>query len=969
MHTSQEPAELSAALIPVPEAPRIEHATGPGRVIVTSATPRLSWTVGEALASYVQEGYEIEVERQGAIESFRFEGAGQTLVRWPASALRSREPFGVRVRVRGEAGWGQWGPSAYGERGLADTSDWSARLISPRDIGRSGGPAPLLGARIVLPENPANARLYITSRGVFVPFVNGRRAGDLELAPGWTSYHHRLRYHVLDVTSLLKRGENTLSVLLGDGWYRGRLGVDGRALYGERLALLAQLEVTLEDGTRIVLASDDSWRACDSEILSADLYDGQVTDLRGRAEDGTAFVHPVDVLDLDLGTLVPEEGGPVRATQVVPARRLWTSEAGSTLVDFGQNLTGRLRIRHGDRRENTTVTVRHAEVLENGELAVRPLRTARATDVFHLPPGPAGELEPSLTFHGFRYARIDGLPDVSAADVDAVVLGSDLPRTGWFSCSHPLLEQLHENIVWSTRGNFLSIPTDCPQRDERLGWTGDIQVFAPAALFLFDCAAFLSSWLRDLSAEQLSDGSVPLVVPDIWGDTTPAAGWGDAAVVVPWTLYQRTGDAEILRRQFPSMRGWVERVLALAGPGRLWEGGFQFGDWLDPSAPADNPLRAQTPPEVVATAYLAYSVRLLAESAAVIGLSEEAERYERIAAEVRRAFRHAYVTPDGRVIGESQTAYAMAIMWDLFDDALLVEAAGRRLADRVRASGFRIATGFLGTPLVADALTRTGNVDVAYRLLLQTECPSWLYPVTQGATTIWERWDSLLPDGSVNPGEMTSFNHYALGAIADWLHRTVAGLAPAAPGYRRILVEPRPSAELTHATACHRTPYGAASVAWRRASGVLHVAVTVPVGTEAEVRLPGNDRAVTVGHGSHTWQLPDPVTAPAALPAPTTVRDVLDRPGLWDGVVDLVADLTGGTPDEPGVAAQLAPWFDAPAHELTDALGARGAIDIHPLREGVDRLLGSSHEGTAQPFAVPPVSTRSRERALQGESK
>ncbi|MFG2926226.1 family 78 glycoside hydrolase catalytic domain [Streptomyces sp. NPDC048305] len=837
-------------------------------------------------------------------------------------------------------------------------------MISPRRIGLPGHPVPVLGSRTHLPARPVDARLYITAQGVFVPFVNGQRAGDLELAPGWTSYHNRLRYHVLDVTSLVQCGENTLSVLLGDGWYRGRLGVDGRAVYGDRLALLAQLEVTLEDGSMVVLASDSSWKACDSEILAADLYDGQTTDL--RAATGTAVEHPVDILDFDLSTLVPEEGAPVRSVQVVPAQRLWMSDSGSTLVDFGQNLGGRLRIRHGEIRREHTVTLRHAEVLENGELAIRPLRTARATDVFHVPPSPAGELEPSLTFHGFRYAQIEGLPGVSAEDVDAVVLASDLPQAGWFSCSHPLLERLHENVVWSTRGNFVTVPTDCPQRDERLGWTGDIQVFAPAALFLFDCTAFLSSWLRDLSAEQLPDGSVPLVVPDIWGDATAAAGWGDAAVVVPWTVYQRTGDIEILRRQFPSMRGWVERVLMLAGPGRLWEGGFQFGDWLDPSAPSDNPFQAQTPPDVVATAYLAYSTRLLADSAAAIGLLREAEHYSHVAAEVRHAFRGAYITRDGHVIGESQTAYAMAIMWDLFDDENLLAAAGRRLADLVRASGFRIATGFLGTPLVADALTRTGHVDVAYRLLLQTGCPSWLYPVTQGATTIWERWDSMLPDGSVNPGEMTSFNHYALGAIADWLHRTVAGLAPAAPGYRRILIEPRPSPELAHATARHLTPYGLASVAWRRAPGHLEVSATVPAGTEAEVRLPGAEDSFTVGQGTHAWRVPDPVTEAPAVPI-RTIRDVMDDRDLWNRLVALVADLTGEPADEAGVAARLAPWLNAPAHDLTSALGARDAMDAVPLRHGVDLLLGSHRSPTTPTRATPTPLTPGYARTLQGD--
>ncbi|MFJ3673305.1 family 78 glycoside hydrolase catalytic domain [Streptomyces sp. NPDC090106] len=916
-----------------------------------------------APADYRQLGYEVEISRAQGTERFAVEGPEQVLVPWPDTPLRSRERFSVRLRVRAAEGWGPWGPPAHGELGLSAPEDWTACLISPRTLGRPGAPAPVLGTRFALPSAPVDARLYLTAHGLFVPYVNGQRAGDLELAPGWTSYHHRLRYHVLDVTDLLRAGTNTLSVLLGDGWYRGRLGVDGSAVYGERLALLAQLEVTLEDGTRTVLASDSSWTAGDSGILAADLYDGQTTDLRRPSAGEVGLDRPADVLDFDPGTLVPEEGPPVRAVQVLPARRTWQTATG-TLVDFGQNLTGRLRIRHEPTYEDTTVTVRHAEVLEDGDLALRPLRSARATDTFHLPAGHIGPLEPELTFHGFRYARIDGLGEVAADEVDAVVLASDLPRTGWFSCSDPLLERLHENVVWGTRGNFVSIPTDCPQRDERLGWTGDIQVFAPAALFLFDCSAFLSSWLRDLSAEQLPDGSVPLVVPDIWGDTTPAAGWGDAAVVVPWTLYQRTGDAEILRRQFPSMRGWVERVLAAAGPGRLWEEGFQFGDWLDPTAPADNPFQAQTPPGLVATACLARSVALLADSAAVIGLADDAEHYAWVAAEVRQSFRTAYLTPGGRLVGESQTAYAMALVWDLLEDDHLTGIAGRRLADLVRTSGFRIATGFLGTPLVADALTRTGHAEVAYRLLLQTGCPSWLYPVTQGATTIWERWDSLLPDGRVNPGEMTSFNHYALGAIADWLHRTVAGLAPAAPGYRRIRVEPRPDAALTHATARHLTPYGEAAVAWRRQDGTLHVTAIVPAGTEAEIHLPGAEHSFFVGQGEHTWSLPDPVNTTRAI---RTVRDVMDDKNLWDRLVALVADLTGNPADEAGVAAQLAPWLNAPAHELTSALGARDAIDSEPLRHGITLLLGPHHGlGTSATADITP-STLPFERTLQGE--
>ncbi|WP_262402178.1 alpha-L-rhamnosidase C-terminal domain-containing protein [Actinomadura sp. CNU-125] len=521
------------------------------------------------------------------------------------------------------------------------------------------------------------------------------------------------------------------------------------------------------------------------------------------------------------------------------------------------------------------------------------------------------------------------------------MIGSDLRRTGWFSSSHELLDRFHENVVWGMRGNFVDVPTDCPQRDERLGWTGDIQVFAPTATFLFDSAGFLGSWLADLAAEQEPDGSVPFVVPDVLHDPSPAAAaWGDAATLVPWVMYQRTGDLGVLERQLPSMRGWVDRMEALAGPERLWSGGWQFGDWLDPQAPPEAPGRAKADPDVVATAHLARSAEVVAEAARVLGRPGVAARYASLAAEVREAFARAYVTPAGRILSDAQTVYALAIEWALLPGERQRAAAGRRLADLVRGSGFRIATGFVGTPLVSDALTSTGNVEVAYRLLLQTKCPSWLYPVTMGATTIWERWDSMLPDGTINPGEMTSFNHYALGAVADWLHRCVAGLAPAAPGYREILVRPLPNAALTRAAARHVTPYGEAGVAWERVDGRFRLDVRVPVGATARVHLPGGDEPVVVGHGVHEWDVAVPDSP--EKPAPATVREVLDDPDIWSAVVAaaVAAGLTPG--GEAQAAERLTAYFDAPVAGLVRALAPNHADPLATaLQRKVDAILES----------------------------
>jgi alpha-L-rhamnosidase len=938
-----------------PTAPRFEHRTDPGPVLaVPTPTPRLSWYLPEAEPGFRATAYEIEVTRDGGTpETVTVESAEQVLVPWPVTPIASRESVAVRVRVRDDDWWTEWSEPAYAEGGLFEPWDWTARFVTPRSVGRVGDPAPVLRGALTVPGDVTRARLYATAHGVYIAEINGRRVGDDLLSPGWTSYPNRLRYRAYDVTELIRSGGNVVDVLLGNGWYRGRLGFGGgRALYGERLALLAQLEVTTADGTVHVLATDGSWTAGESDVVADDLYDGQRTDLR-RPGRPVELSDPVEVVDGDLSRLVAPDGPPVRATGVLPAVRVFASPTGRTLVDFGQNLVGWVRLRVRGGASGDEVVVRHAEVLEGGELGVRPLRTAKATDSYVLA-GPAeAVLEPALTFHGFRYAEVtgtgtSGIADLRPDDVEAVVIGSDLRRTGWFESSHPQLDRFHENVVWSMRGNFVDVPTDCPQRDERLGWTGDIQVFTPTASFLFDSAGFLGSWLADLAADQQDDGSVPFVVPDVLRTPGPAAAaWGDAATVVPWILYGRTGDAELLARQLSSMRAWVDRVAELAGKDHLRAGGFQFGDWLDPTAPPESPFDAKADPDVIATAYLARSAEIVGQAAAVVGDRDTARQYADLAARTREAFAREYVTAGGRVLSDAQTVYALALEWALLPGAEQRARAGRRLADLVRSAAFRISTGFVGTPLIADALTTAGATDVAYRLLLQTGVPSWLYPVTMGATTIWERWDSLLPDGSINPGEMTSFNHYALGAVADWLHRRVAGLAPAAPGYREIEVRPVPGHGLTRAAARHLTPYGPASVSWQRADGRLVLDVVVPVGTTATVHLPGTQEPVRVGSGRHDFEVADPCAVEPALPVPATIHDVLDHEPTWSAVAAAAVD-TGVAGSEYEAARRLERYLDAPATDLVDALAPGGlAPGADALRDRVADLLRSVTPDTA----------------------
>jgi alpha-L-rhamnosidase len=738
----------------------------------------------------------------------------------------------------------------------------SAAMIGP-DADFAG--APLLRKEFALDPGHGDvveAVLHATARGVFTASVNGVDVSDDVLSPGWSSYEWRLRYRSYDVTALLSPAPDNVAigVALGNGWFRGRLGWRGRrAFYGDELGFIGQLDLRYADGHRQTVHTDETWRAGPSAVLANDLYDGQTIDAR-RYDD--AWRHPgfdgagwvgVHRQEFDHATLTPYAGPPVSRQEELRPVRVWTSPSGRTLVDFGQNLVGwvRCRIRGA---AGSTVTVRYAEVLEHGELGTRPLRSAEVTDRFILSGGD-DLFEPTLTFHGFRYAELSGAVD----DLVAVVVHSDLERLGHFECSDELLNQLHRNVVWGARGNFLDVPTDCPQRDERLGWTGDLAVFAPTAAYLFDMSGFLRDWLADLAAEQrAADGRVPFVVPDclkyevkepLFPEPESTAIWGDAAVWVPWALWWAYGDTVALAEAYPAMAAHVRRVASLVSGSGLWDTGFQFGDWLDPTAPPDRAFDAKADNGVVATACLFRSARMVAEASATLGL--DGTYFADLAARTRQAFNEHYVAADGTVRSDCPTVYALAICFDLLDPAIRA-LAGARLAKLVADNGYRIATGFAGTPYITDALATTGHLDDAYRLLLQRECPSWLYAVTMGATTVWERWDSMLPDGTINPGQMTSFNHYALGAVADWLHRTVAGISPASPGYATVRIAPRPGGGLTWAKGRLRTPRGEVAVAWEHTEAGLTVTATLPDGVTAEVDLPDH-APTTVTGGTHTW--------------------------------------------------------------------------------------------------------------------
>ncbi|WP_181274115.1 family 78 glycoside hydrolase catalytic domain [Brevibacterium oceani] len=839
--------------------------------------PRLSWTTQTSRPGWRQAAYEIEIGGQRSFSTGRVDSADQVLVPWPDLPLRSRERCTVRVRVwgHGEDVASEWSEETPLEAGLLDPQLWTAAMISPPvpRAGEGGEPAMLLRAEFSVPDSIASARIRATALGVMTLRLNGRAVGDDVLHPGWTSYASRLRYRTWDVTDNVQAGANALALELADGWYRGYLGFGGlRELYGERTAALVQLEIAHHDGSMTIIGTDETWKAAPSPTARADLYMGETFDARAAAEleqtgrgdlggyDDSTW-SPVRAVPFDPTTLTAPTGPPVRVIESLSPEAVFTSPSGRTIIDFGQNLVGRLRLRIPAGRG--TITLRHAEVLEDGELGTRPLRKALATDEVILDGAPL-TWEPSFTFHGFRYAEVSGWPGaLDPADIDALVIHTDMAPSGDFACSDPLLTRLHENARWSMRGNFLDIPTDCPQRDERLGWTGDLAVFAPTAAFLYDVSGMLSEWLADLALEQHPDGNVPPFVPWVDADPNlpplgPEAGWGDAATIVPWTLYQRTGDLGLLRRQWTSMTAWVDAFAGRAGEGIDFPaGGFSFGDWLDAGAADDRPWDARLPWQAVATAYLAQSAGIVRDAARLLGEDAAEEHYGKLRERAAERYRNEYMTPSGRSAFASQTAYALALRFDLLA-ASQREHAGQLLAEQVAADGFHIGAGFLGTGHVCDALVDAGQSDTAWRLLLQRECPSWLFPVTMGATTIWERWNSMLPDGSINPGEMTSFNHYAFGSIADFLHRRVAGLAPAEPGYRRLRIAPVPTPDLDWARASHETPYGRAETQWTLGpDGTFTLRLVIPPSTSAEVLLPdGSAHEVAAGEHEFSCTLP-----------------------------------------------------------------------------------------------------------------
>ncbi|HMG10181.1 MAG TPA: family 78 glycoside hydrolase catalytic domain [Mucilaginibacter sp.] len=864
-------------------------------IAVDVANPRLSWKLITQDRNIQQTYYEIRVgsnavsltKGQDLIwTSGKIPSDQSVHVYYGGPTLASRQKCYWQVRV-----WNNknqvtpWSMVNFWKMGLLKPEDWTAKWIQDNYISdTTGGPSPMFRKVFKLDHKIRAAHLYITAHGVFEAQINGKRVGNDYFTPGWTSYNKRIQYQVYDVTSMLKKGDNATGVTIGDGWYRGYTYNRKKDVYGKKLALLYQLEVVYTSGKRVIITSDKSWKVAYGPIRASSFFDGEVYDARKEKTGWTNSTYrdlTWDTVKTDetiKSNLIATAGPTVKKHEKFLPLKVFTTPEGDRVVDFGQNLVGwvqfKLKANTGD-----TMKLFHAEVLDQkGNFYTKNLRTAKQEITYVFKDDSVATFEPHFTFQGFRFLKVVGYKGpLDSTNLAAYALYSDMAQTGQFSTSNPLINQLQHNIQWGQKGNFIDIPTDCPQRDERMGWTGDAQAFCRTATFNMDVAGFFTKWIKDLSADQHTDGAVPYVVPNVLDSVSAAAsGWSDVATIAPWNIYLAYGDKQVLQQQYESMKAWVGYI-QLHSRNYLWDTGNHFGDWLFYAGTNYEDGAALTDKNLIAQAFYAHSTQLLINAAKILGRNDDVQKYTLLLYNIKKAFQSEYVTPNGRMISGTQTSYVLALNFDLLPENLR-ESAAKRLVHNIEDYDEHITTGFLGTPYICHVLSRFGHTDIAYDLLMKESYPSWLYPVKNGATTIWERWDGIKPDKSFEDPEMNSFNHYAYGAIGDWMYRVIAGINTdeSSPGFHKIIIAPHPGGKLTSTQAELETLYGKVKSAWSIDNGIFTLDVIVPPNTTAQIVLPsvtdqitesgldintekeitgiqkiGNDEQLTVGSGTY----------------------------------------------------------------------------------------------------------------------
>ncbi len=820
--------------------------------------PRFGWQTEDPTPEGFQSAYQLQIfpDLSGA-ESAPLLDTGKVLSGLSAGIeaelpLQPRTRYRWRIRV-----WSQkdevspWSDFAFFETAKRD-EPWQAEWIGwDREF-------PQLRGDFELDKPVRSARAYACGVGLYELYCNGQRVGDEYLAPGFNAYDNFLQYQTWDLTPCLRPGKNALGAWLGNGYYKGRVNWpeirerfgDRTCIYGDQLAFICELHVAYEDGTEQVFCTDRSWRVAESPFLRAEIYDGEVYDARKYREDwclpetDTAGWDAVIPVNMGYDRLTARLNLPVKLHEQRKPAQVLRTPSGETVLDFGQNWAGLLSFRT-DAPAGTELLFQFGEALDrDGNFYRDNMRTALA-EIRYIADGKNREYLSHFTFFGFRYVRVTGWPGpVNPEDYTSVALYSDMAPLGSFSCSDERVNRLFLNSLWSMKSNFVDNPTDCPQRDERMGWTGDAQVYCTTACMNMNTDVFFRKYLYDLALEQKKDVYVPVVVPNILRATgiwqLPITGWSDAATIIPWTLYLHYADKVILRDQYESMKAWVDYMTAQDTAGTHLYGGFHLGDWLAQDTKDPDNWFGLTPPDLIATAYYALSARIVAKTATLLGKDADAKAYALLADQVAEAFRREYVSPSGRVVSETQTAQALALYFDLLLPGQR-EVAAAHLAERLRIDHNTLTTGFIGTPCLCPALSESGYNEYAYTLLLQENCPSWLYEVNMGATTTWERWNSVRPDGSFGPVGMNSLNHYAFGAVCQWLYQAVAGINPVeeAPGFKRILLRPLPNSLLQHAEASVETSYGRVASSWAlREDGTIALRFEIPFNVEAEIHLP-----------------------------------------------------------------------------------------------------------------------------------
>lgn len=826
---------------------------------IDEVQPRFSWKLQSDLQGICQKAYRIVVTAEETVwDTGRVDSEQSVLVEYLGPAFASRTCYRWEVTVWTNAG-DMACEKAFFETGLLDGSifekyaSWITHGLPQEETA-----SPVFVCRFSPAKPIIRARLYASALGIYEATLNGEKVDDTYFAPGWTSYHKRLQYQTypLQVTP----GENEMRITLGNGWYKGPLGfIPEYNVYGDTTALLAMIILTYEDGTEEIIGTNESWSVFTGPIRFSELYDGETQDTTLPL----TYIGQARGYEHTYKTLIAQENEPVRCILRLPMAEKRVTPKGEQVYDFGQNLTGWVELAVQG-KPGQKLILRHAESPdENGNFYTGNLSFAKATDTYILN-GEKQILRPHFTFHGFRYAALEGLEEGQEIRLTACHLTTDLKQTGNFTCSDPRVNRLWQNILWGQRDNYLDVPTDCPQRSERLGWTGDATAFTPTAAFNSNIYPFMRKWLRDLAADQNPTIGMAQVVPDVLNKGPEEKGqagtayWGDAATVVPWTLYEVYGDLRVLSEQYDSMKMWVDFIRRQCGENGLWQTGFQYGDWLGLDTESNgltDERKGATDDYFVANACYLWSLRILSDSASLLGNTEEEACYRRNYARVLQAFREEYVTKNGRLVSETQTALTLALQLNLVEEKYRPQIA-KRLAQNISNHKTHLTTGFVGTPYLCLALSDNGYHDVAGKLLLQEENPGWLYEVKMGATTIWERWNSILPDGSFNPVNMNSLNHYAYGSIGNWLYTRLCGLRPIEPGYKHFAVSPQFIKGIPWAELSYESIYGAIKVGYRCEKGQITVDIEVPCNTTALLTLPEQAGEQELGSGKYRFTYP-----------------------------------------------------------------------------------------------------------------